>query len=125
MEKCPDCGSELVDETTPSVLPKPEMKWSFKREKGVSGLALWPKNEKGEKVPASFLTNIGGTQVDYDVALSVLRAFSIPYACELSGSGQFTKIYMGFSSGGMDIYVPETMLDDARNILFSDSEDEK
>jgi len=121
-EKCPDCGCELSDEMPPSMLPKLKANWSFKGEKGVSDLTEWPKDEKGESVAAAFLTNVGGTQLDYEMVLSQLRAFSIPYASELTGSGQFTKVLMGFSGAGMDIYVPETLLEDAKNILFSDSE---
>ena len=123
--ECPFCGSELLDEMPPSMLPKAKMSWSFKREKGVSDLVEWPKDASGENVTAAFLTNIGGNQVDYELALSLLRAFNIPYAFEFKGSGQVAKLYTGFSSSGMDIYVPETLLEDAKNILFSDSEDEQ
>jgi len=125
IENCPVCGSKLSDEIPPSKMPKPKLGWSFKRAKGTSPLPEWPKDDKGENVPAAFLINIGGTQIDYDLALSVLRAFNIPYACELPGSGQFTTIYMGFSGGGMNIYVPETMLEEAENILSADTEEQE
>lgn len=122
IDKCPDCGEELSDELPPSMLPKTKASWSFKGEKETSDLADWPKDEKGKKVVPAYLTNIFGTEADYQLALSQLRAFKIPYACEFTGLGQMAKITAGFSISGMDIYVPESMLEDARNILFSDTE---
>lgn len=123
IEKCPDCGSALTDELPPSMLPKPKLGWSFKREKGVSAEAQWPTDSNGENIAAAFLTNVAGTQAEYELALSLLRSFNIPYACEFTGMGQISKVYTGFSSSGMDIYVPVTMLEDANNILFGASED--
>jgi hypothetical protein len=125
IEKCPDCGAELSEEVPPSMLPKPKLGWSFKNENEIADLAEWPRDENGEKIPPVYLTNIYGTQADYQMALSLLRAYKIPYACEFTGLGQMAKITVGFSISGMDIYVPETMLEDAKNILLSDTEDEK
>ncbi len=121
--RCPDCGSDLSEEMPHAKPKKPKLKWSFKRSSDIS--AEWPKGESGENVPAAFLINVGGTQANYELTLSVLRAFGIPYACDFPGMGQVSRVYTGFSGGGMDIYVPETMLEDAKNILFSDSEEQK
>ncbi len=120
--KCPRCGAELFGEKPAAKLKKPKLKWSFGRRRDVS--AEWPMERGGAKVPAAFLANIGGTQADYELTLSVLRAFGIPYACDFPGMGQISRVYTGSSGGGMDIYVPETMLEDAKNILFADSEEQ-
>lgn len=120
-DTCPLCGSDLKDEYPPASKPQVKIGWSFKRSRDTSG--EWPKDENGENIAAAFLTNIGGSQLDYDMALSMLRSFGIPYACEFPGGGQLAKIYLGYSAAGMDIYVPETMLEDARNIFLSDTEE--
>jgi len=120
---CPECGGELFDGMPPSMMKPAKAGWhlSFKKN---DNSPEWPLDANGDRIKAALLTNIGGTQVDYEMALSVLRGFNIPYACDFPGAGPFVKILMGFSGAGMDIYVPETMLEDARNVLFGGNEDE-
>jgi len=120
---CPECGGELSEDIPPSMMKPAKTSWRLGFKKPDSS-PEWPLDESGARVKAAFLVNIAGTQVDYDMALSVLRAFNIPYACDFPGAGPFVKILTGFSGSGMDIYVPETMLEDAENVLFGAAEDE-
>ncbi|NLL45784.1 MAG: hypothetical protein GX250_03105 [Clostridiales bacterium] len=119
---CPECGGELFEEMPPSMMEPAKASWrlGFKR---TDSSPEWPLDSDGRRISSAFLANIAGTQVDYEMALSVLRAFNIPYVCDFPGAGPFVKILIGFSGAGMNIYVPETMLEDARNVLFSSSED--
>lgn len=111
---CPDCGGELSKiETSPS--------WGFSRKGEAS--PLWPQDENGEPVEAAFLANVQGDQIDSEMALSLLRSFGIPYTCEFPGSGRFVKLIFGFTAAGMDIFVPTTRLEEARQLL-SGGEDE-
>ncbi len=120
-EVCPVCGSELFEELPPSMMKPEKLKWGFRRNTEKS--TEWPKDEQGNNIPSAFLANIGGSQLDYEMALSLLRAFKIPYICDFSAAGRLTKICFGFSGSGMDIHVPETMLEAARDILFNNSEE--
>jgi hypothetical protein len=54
------------------------------------------------------------------MAVNLLEAFGIPTISAYPNDGEFGKLILGFSGTGMDIYVPETMLDDARNIISGD-----
>ena len=36
------------------------------------------------------------------------------------GDGSFGEVFLGSSGFGVDIYVPETMLEDAQNIVSAD-----
>ena len=96
--------------------------WGFYKfgEKGEN----WPKNDKGEFEKPVFFEHVSGTQLDMDLAVNILTAYSIPFICDYPNNGEFGKLILGFSGTGMDIYVPESMLDDARNILSGDIEPE-
>jgi len=120
---CPECGGELSEEMPPAKAKPAKASWhfSFKRAKTSPE---WPLDSSGNKVKPAFLANISGSQLDYEMALSLLRAYKIPYACDFPGAGPLAKIIVGFSGAGMDIYVPETMLEDARELLFGEAEDE-
>ena len=92
------------------------MNWDVKKEKSPE----WPKDEKGETIPPVFLTRIHGGLLDMELTLNLLDAYGIPYVCEYPNNGLFGKLIMGFAPAGMEVFVPETMLEDALNILSAD-----
>ena len=55
-----------------------------------------------------------------ELTLNLLEAYGIPYVCEYPNNGLFGKLIMGYPPGGMDVFVPETMLEDAQNIINAD-----
>ena len=81
----------------------------------------WPNDENGEPVPPAYLTHIHGGPLDMELTLNLLEAYGIPYVGEYPNNGLFGKLILGYSPGGMELYVPETMLEDAQNILNADS----
>lgn len=91
--------------------------WGF--EKIGDKVENWPKDENGTPVSPAFLEHITGTQLDIDMELNVLSAFDIPAITAYPNNGDFGRLILGFAGTGVDVYVPETMLDDARNILSS------
>jgi len=80
----------------------------------------WPVDEKGEKIAPAFLEHVSGTRVDIDMEVTLLKAYGIPVICEYPNDGEFAKIIMGYAPTGTDIFVPETMLEDAKNIISCD-----
>ena len=88
--------------------------WSFDRH---SPIENWPKNENGEFVAPQFLLHLSGAPVDSELTLSLLAAYGIPTVCEYPNNGLFGKLILGQPAGGIDVFVPETMLEDARDIL--------
>jgi len=123
MKSCPECGGELSREMPPDMSEPAKASWHFSFRKAKSS-PEWPLDSSGNKIRPAFLTNISGTQLDYEMALSLLRAYNIPYVCNLPGAGPLAKLIVGFSGAGMDIYVPETMLEDARALLLGSDEEE-
>jgi len=92
------------------------MKWKFKKPDNLN----WPKDENGEPVPPAYLKHIFGGPLDLEVALNLLDAYGIPYVSEYPNNGAFGKLIMGHPPSGMEIFVPETMLEDAQNILSAE-----
>ncbi|UOO38444.1 hypothetical protein IZU99_04110 [Oscillospiraceae bacterium CM] len=85
---------------------------------------IWPKDDKGEMIAPAFLMHAGGSPVDTEVTLSLLEAYGIPAICQYPNNGEFGKLIIGHAAGGVDIFVPETLLEDAQNILSADVVDE-
>lgn len=91
--------------------------FSFKRESTFDG---WPVDEAGNKIAPAFLQHVAGGKVEIDMTVALLRSYNIPVICEYPNDGEFAKIIMGYAPTGTDIYVPETMLEDAMNIISCD-----
>ena len=60
-----------------------------------------------------------------ELTLSLLEAYGIPYVCDYPNNGLFGKLIMGHPPSGMEVYVPETLLEDAQNLLSADIVDEE
>ena len=57
---------------------------------------------------------------DVEMAVNLLEAYGIPALRKAPGDGSFGEVFLGASGFGVDIYVPETMLEDAQNIVSAD-----
>ena len=89
------------------------MDWNFKKKEEIP----WPHDETGEAIPPAYLVHIIGKPLDMELTLNLLVAYGIPYVCEYPNNGLFGKLIMGHPPGGMEVFVPETMLEDAQNLL--------
>ena len=94
-----------------------------KKPKKASG-PEWPTGDDGEAVPPAFLTHIHGGPLDLELTLNLLEAYGIPHVSEYPNNGLFGKLILGHPPGGMVLFVPETMLEDAQNVLNADILDE-
>ena len=99
------------------------MKLKFGKTKGPE----WPNDENGKPIAPAYLKRMFGGPIDLDMQLGLLAAYGIPHVSESPNNGDFGKIIMGHPPGGLEVYVPETMLEDARNILNAEivEEDEE
>ena len=102
--------------------------WSFGIHK--RDLANWPKKEDGEPVAPAFLERVSPLSLTADVEINLLEAYGIPVIPHYPHDGTLGKVVIGMPGAGVDLFVPETLLEDARNILSGDiaseeSEDEQ
>lgn len=78
---------------------------------------IWPVGDDGQPVPPALLTTVTGNQIDYQMTLALLRSFGVPTVESYTSGGTLAKIVLGFSGTGMDVLVPETMLEFARELI--------
>ena len=98
-------------------------KWGRKKFDRIS--ERWPKDEKGETVSPVFFQHILGSELDIEMTVNLLEAYGIPVLRKASGDGTLGEVILGVSGCGVDLYVPETMLEDAQNIVSGDIVDEE
>ena len=93
-------------------------------------LRRWPQTPEGEPVTPAFLTKCSEVDMEDRMVVGMLEAFGIPCLQRYPHSGEFGKVVLGMSGFGTEIYVPETMLEDAIALMqapddMNDSEGEE
>ena len=88
--------------------------------RGAHESPLWPGDDVGNPVPPAFLRHIHGGPLDMELTINLLEAYGIPHVKQYPNDGLFGKLILGYPPGGIDLYVPETLLEDAMNILAAD-----
>ncbi len=77
----------------------------------------WPKDEGGKPVPSVCIARCAGIDIEAELLISMLGAYGIPAFCAYPGDGAFGKLIMGVSGTGVDVCVPETMAEKARELM--------
>ena len=67
----------------------------------------WPKDAGGKM----------DTNAEADMLCSMLRAYGIPVLRKYEGDGAFGKVVLGTPGHGTGLYVPASMLEDAKNLI--------
>ena len=77
-------------------------------------LERWPKNADGETEKPVFLCNCRSQDMGDELKINMLEAYGIPCLRIYPHDGSFGRVVLGMSGFGTDIYVPESMLEDAK-----------
>ena len=93
--------------------------WSFHKKE-----LDWPLEENGQKVKAVLLKETFDSPAESDMVISMLAAYGIPCFKYYDKDGGAGKVINGFSGYGASLYVPQTMLEEARNILNAETVEE-
>jgi len=92
--------------------------WGFSSKH--HSLDNWPKKENGEPVAPAFLEHVPAGQLSAEVDINLLEAYGIPVIPQYPNNGTLGKVVLGMPGCGIELYVPETLLEDAQNILSGD-----
>lgn len=111
--RCEECNAELVDE-----LPKLEVPVWAKSEDNQPD---WPLLENGKPDNAVFLVTARNT-IDFEIKRALLNTAGIPVTGKIPNQTFFSSVLFGSAILGEDIYVPETMLDEAKGFLGAQAE---
>lgn len=84
----------------------------------------WPKDEKGEPVPPKLVSHCTSLDMADTMLVNMLQAYGIPAVMLHPGDGDFGKVILGMSGTGSSIYVPETMYEDAIQLMEAEPDDE-
>lgn len=110
---CPICGGPLC-EIRPEEMEAKQGDWNLK---GDQAAPPWPKNAAGQPEKAVLLTRMSDIGSEAELTISMLRAFGVPVTRRYAGDGQLGRVILGFSGFGTELYVPESMLSLAQDLM--------
>ena len=87
-------------------------------------LESWPRTEEGELVDPAFLCTRSSTDLSDKLLVNMLQAYGIPCLCMERGNGNLGRVILGISGYGVDIYVPENLLSDAKQLCEEENHEE-
>lgn len=94
--------------------------WGFSKDDAPP----WPNNAEGDPIPPAFLIHLSEVDLEGQIVTSMLNAAGIPVVAQFPLGGEFGRIIMGMSGTGRELYVPETMLEDAQGMLTASFEED-
>ena len=87
-------------------------------------LERWPKDSNGEPEAPAFLCNCINSDLGDELRINMLEAYGIPCLRMYPADGGFGKVVLGMSGFGTDIYVPQSMLSDAKALCEEENNEE-
>ena len=85
----------------------------------------WPRDEEGRAEESAFLCTCAGTDMSDTLTVNMLEAYGIPCVRNYPGNGAFAHVIMGASGTGVDIFVPKSMLEEAKMLIEGVENDEE
>lgn len=85
----------------------------------------WPRDGAGEPVTPALLAEGCEQNMGDTITMSMLEAYGIPSFKQYPHYGGFAKTIMGMSAEGVSIFVPETMLEDAKALMEGEAGNEE
>ena len=79
-------------------------------------LERWPKDEHGDPEAPVFLRSEKNLDMSDELLVNMLEAYQIPCLRIYPGDGAFGRVVLGASGWGVDIYVPESLYEDAKEL---------
>lgn len=112
---CPECGAAFAE-----VRP---VLWGWAPIGKLSD--SWPRDDAGEFVPPAFLTHCLCIDMQDEMLINMLAAYGIPAIRQYPEDGSFGRVILGMSGNGTDIYVPQTLIEDALALISDECEIEE
>ena len=87
-------------------------------------LDQWPRTADDETEEPAYLCSRPSADLSDQLLMNMLQAYGIPCLSMERGNGNLGRIYLGISGYGTDIYVPKSLLDDAKQLCEEDNNEE-
>lgn len=111
---CPQCGGAMA--------PLPRAEWSRGPAAGTL-LEAWPRDDRGEQEEPAFLCHCTCADMEDQLVIGKLRAYGIPVLTQMPGDGAFGALVLGMSGLGVNLFVPASLEEDARELIKEETED--
>lgn len=116
--RCDVCGAELAENLASE---EAKASWNLSFQDGL--MKKWPHDVSGQPEEPVFLTHCTSTNMEDRIIINMLDAYGIPVVKNFPQNGCFGKVVLGISADGADIFVPASMLEDAKALLEDSSDD--
>ena len=80
-------------------------------------LDSWPRKDNGEPIEPQYLCTRTCNDMADQLTVNMLRAYGIPCLCMERAEGSLGRVVLGISGYGVEIFVPETLLNDAKILI--------
>ena len=90
----------------------------------VALLENWPRTPEDEPEEPAFLCTRASVDLSDKLLMNMLQAYDIPVLSMERGNGNLGRLVLGISGYGTDLYVPKSLLDDARQLCEEESHEE-
>ena len=87
-------------------------------------LDRWPCMADGRPEKPAFLCTRSCVDLSDKLLMNMLEAYEIPCLSMERGNGNLGRVYLGISGYGTDIYVPESLLRDAKQLCEEENHEE-
>ena len=94
------------------------------RARAGSLLERWPKDGAGEPESPVFLCRCISNDMTDALKVNMLEAYGIPCLQRYPGDGGFGRVVLGMSGSGTDIYVPESLYEDAVELCKEENDEQ-
>jgi len=86
----------------------------------------WPSGADGEPERPAYLTNVFSKDMAAEILVGLLESCDIAVYTRYPGDGSFGSVILGMSGTGIDLYVPDSRLEEAKSLLeeFEEGNDE-
>jgi len=85
----------------------------------------WPVGEDGQFEEPAFLKHCVETDLEAELTINLLGAYDIPVLKQYSNNGELSTVILGMSGTGVDLYVPLTRLEEAKQLCEGEPENER
>ena len=115
---CNNCDLDFEGDACPRCGMSPAMPKKLSRKRRPEqDRPEWPLDEHGKPEQAVLLKRMGSMDGEADIACTMLWSYGIPALTRYPKDGSFGRVVLGFSGYGIDLYVPQSRLEEAKDLL--------
>ena len=87
-------------------------------------LENWPRTPEDEPEEPAFLCTCISVDLSDRLRMNMLQAYGIPCLSMERGNGNLGRLVLGISGYGTDLYVPKSLLNEAKHLCEEEKHEE-